>query len=397
MISLRIPLSRWTPILAACSGLLFGQISRSPAAEAASGRLLLVGPAQQYKTPGAAAIAAHDGDTIEIEAGEYPGDVAVWSANGLTIRGLNGMAHLAANGNSAQQKAIWVIRGNDTTVEHIEFSGCHVPDRNGAGIRQEGSGLVVRHCSFHDNENGILADASPASDILVGYTEFYNNGHGDGYSHNLYIGQVRRFTLQFCSSHNARTGHLVKSRAQTNFILYNRLMDEQEGSSSLVVDLPNGGRSFIIGNIIQHGPHAQNGLAISFAEEGAKNAVQELYVVNNTYINERAPSGSFLRVAGSPAAVRVINNLITGSKTGLTGPGETTNNLVTNQPDFIDAAHYDYRLTSQSPALHAGIDPGKAGDFNLAPTFYYHHPLGSELRPLDERLNIGACPATNGN
>ena len=106
MTSLRTPLSRWTPILAACSGLLFGQISRSPAAEAGAGRRLLVGPAQQYKTPAAAAIAARDGDTIEIEAGEYPGDVAVWSANGLTIRGLNGMAHLDAHGKSARQKAI---------------------------------------------------------------------------------------------------------------------------------------------------------------------------------------------------------------------------------------------------------------------------------------------------
>jgi hypothetical protein len=381
----------WAGILATGTGLLLIQISCAQVATATTGRRLRVGPTQQYKTPSAVAAAAQDGDTIEIEAGEYPGDVAVWSANRLTIRGVNGMAHLAANGKSAQQKAIWVIRGNDATVENIEFSGCRVPDRNGAGIRQEGKDLVVRHCSFHDNEDGILTGANPESDILIEYTEFHHNGQGDGYSHNMYIGQVRSFTLQFCSSHHAKVGHIVKSRAQTNFILYNRLMDEQDGSSSYVIDLPNGGKSFIIGNIIQHSAHAENGVAVSYATEGAKNAVQELYVVNNTYINERAASGSFLRVAGKPLMVRVINNLVTGSKTVLTGLGETSNNLVTDKPGFVDAAHNDYRLTPQSPALRAGIDPGKAGDFSLVPMFYYRHPLGADPRPTDEKLDIGAC------
>ena len=340
-----------------------------------------------------AAEIAQDGDTVEIEGGEYVGDVAVWSANHLLIRGMNGMAHVTANGKSAEQKAIWVIRGNDTTIEQVEFSGCHVPDRNGAGIRQEGKGLVVRHCSFHDNEDSLLTGANPASDILIESTEFHHNGHGDGYSHNLYIGQVRTFTLQFCSSHHASAGHLVKSRAQTNFILYNRLMDEQNGSSSYIIDLPNGGRSFIIGNIIQHGAHAANGTAVSYAAEGAKNDVQELYVVNNSYINERPQPGRFLNVVGNSPTVRVINNLITGTKTVLTGPGTTINNLVIDQPGFVNAARYDFQLTPQSPAFQAGVAPGHAGNFRLAPVFYYRHPLGAEPRPEGEALNVGACPA----
>ncbi|MCG3147921.1 MAG: hypothetical protein PCFJNLEI_01362 [Verrucomicrobiae bacterium] len=356
-----------------------------------TGRLLQVGPARAFKTPSAAAAVAKDGDTIEIEAGEYPGDVAVWSANRLTIRGVNGVAHLVAKGKSAQQKAIWVIRGNDTTIEHIEFSGCRVPDHNGAGIRQEGAGLVVRHCSFHDNEDGILTGANPNSDILIEYSEFHHNGHGDGLSHNLYIGRVRSFTMQFCWSHHASVGHLVKSRAETNIIRFNRLMDEQAGNSSYVIDLPNGGKSFIIGNLIQHGPHAENGVAISYAAEGAKNAVQALYVVNNTYVNER-PHGSFLRVAGTPSEVRVVNNLVVGSSTVLSGSGETTNNLITTTPGFVDAAHYDYRLTSQSPALGAGIDPGVVGDFSLSPNYYYQHPLGGVACTKVRRPSVGAYP-----
>ena len=379
-------------VFTAMVALLSVEIARSKAATPGASRRLHVGPAQAYKSPSAAAAAAKDGDMIEIEAGEYAGDVAVWSANRLTLRGVNGRPHLAANGNSAQQKAIWVIRGNDTTVENIEFSGCRVPDRNGAGIRHEGAGLVVRHCSFHDNEDGILTGANPASDILIEFSEFHHNGAGDGYSHNLYIGQVRSFTLQFCWSHDVKTGHLVKSRAQTNSILYNRLTDEREGSSSYVIDLPNGGRSYIIGNIIHHGPHAENGVAVSYAAEGAMNSVQELHVVNNTYINERAASASFLRVAGTPSTVRVVNNIVAGTKTVLTGPGESTNNLVTDMAGFVDAPHSDYRLTRQSPALGTGTDPGKAGDFLLAPRFFYRHPTGMVPRPAGEKPNIGAYP-----
>ncbi len=357
---------------------------------------LRVGPDRTLKTPSAAAAVAKDGDLIEIDAGDYRGDVAVWSAHRLTIRGINGIARLDADGKSAQQKAIWIIQGNETTVERIGFSGCRVPDHNGAGIRQEGAGLTVRHCFFHDNENGILTGANAQSDVLVEHSEFHHQGYGDGYSHNLYIGRVRSFTMRFCSSHHSKAGHLVKSRAQNNEIVCNRLMDEGDGTSSFVIDLPNGGRSFIIGNIIQHGPMAENGTAVSYAAEGAENAVQELFVVNNTCINERAPAGAFLKIAGHPARVRVINNLLVGFKSVMSGEGDTTGDLLTDHRGFPDSAGYDYRLLSTSAAVGAGVDPGRAGDVDLMPAFYYKHPLGSEPRPREAKPDLGACPVVGG-
>lgn len=57
--------------------------------------------------------------------------------------------------------------------------------------------------------------------------------------------------MQFCYSHRANLGHLVKSRALENHILYNRLMEEAAGNSSYAVGLPNGGLSYRIGNLIQ--------------------------------------------------------------------------------------------------------------------------------------------------
>ena len=116
-------------------------------------------------------------------------------------------------------------------------------------------------------------------------------------------------------------------------------------------------------------------------------------MVNNTYINERKASAGFLRVAGTPSIVRIVNNIIIGTTSVLSGPGQTTNNLVTGPAEFVDAVHYDYRLAPRSAAFGAGVGPGKADEFNLTPNAYYRHPLGRVLRPAGEKLNIGACPA----
>ena len=56
--------------------------------------ILHVGPTRELKTPSAAAKVALDGTIVEIDAGEYVDDVAVWTQNGLTLRGVGGMAHL---------------------------------------------------------------------------------------------------------------------------------------------------------------------------------------------------------------------------------------------------------------------------------------------------------------
>ena len=287
--------------LVTCVLLVFAGLSTNVTYSQASERVLQVGPTRKLKTPSQAAVAAKNGDTIEIDAGLYSGDVATWTRNNLTIRGVGGRAHLDAHGRNAQGKGIWVIQGANTTVENIEFSGARVLDQNGAGIRQEGPGLTLRNCYFHDNENGILTGANLTSDIVIENSEFARNGFGDGQSHNIYIGTVRSFTLRYSYSHLAKIGHLVKSRAQTNYILYNRLTDET-GTASYEIDLPAGGRAYVIGNLIQQSPTTDNETIISFAEEGGRNAVQELYVVNNTIVNDYAEGGIFVHVSGSPAA-----------------------------------------------------------------------------------------------
>jgi hypothetical protein len=355
-----------------------------------SAATLRVGPGRTYTVPSAAAAVAGNGDIIEIDAGEYVGDVAFWTADDLTIRGVGGMAHLRADGNNAGGKAIWVIQGDDTTVEHIEFSEATVPDRNGAGIRQEGTNLTVRHCSFHDNENGILAGADTSSDILIEHSEFARNGYGDGYSHNLYIGHVNSLTFRFNSTHHAIVGHAVKSRAYTNYILNNRIMDEADGASSRLIDLPNGGTAVIVGNLLHQGASTNNSNMMCHACEGATNPNQALSVVNNTFVNDRW-TGTFVDNRAAVTAL-VANNIFVGSGIAVAGPAtEQTNLAVATDPGFISISTYDYRLTAGATgAIDQGSDPGSSDGFDLIPVAHYVHPLASELRPMVGALDIGA-------
>ena len=89
-----------------------------------------VGPSQAYTLPSQVSTLVSDGDTVNIEAGVYPSDVARWTANNLVLRGIGGFAHLKSNGNSWGGKAIWVIQGDNCTVEWIEF----IPAKVTSGI-----------------------------------------------------------------------------------------------------------------------------------------------------------------------------------------------------------------------------------------------------------------------
>ena len=376
-------------LLTPANGLAAEPATRDAARDSAEPALLRVGPARQLARPSDAARVARNGDIVEIDAGVYDGDVAVWRQHNLTIRGTGGRAHLRAGGASAEGKAIWVLKGSNTTIERLEFSGAAVADRNGAGIRLEGAGLTLRDCYFHHNENGILGNADPASDILIEHSEFAYNGFGDGFSHNIYAGG-RSLTVRFSYLHHAYVGHNLKSRALQNHIIYNRIMDEIDGSSSYAIDLPNGGLAYVIGNVIQQGPATENPTVVAFGSEGYKHAVNELYFVNNTVMNDLPAGGRFVFVKAGAGTVRLVNNVFAGPGEVLSGPGEMSNNLVVGKSDFVDPANFDFRLKDGTLVVGRGIAPGRAGSLDLRPIAEYSHPLQERPRRGAGALDLGA-------
>ncbi len=380
---------------AALTGALVGALAGASGAQAAT---LTVGPGRTFATPCAAFAAAVELDVIEIDAsGNYAGDVCAITRNDLVIRGVNGRPVIDAAGRSAEGKAIWVIKGIDTVVDNIEFTGATVPDRNGAGIRQEGRHLTVRNSVFHHNENGILSGADDQSDIVVERSVFAFNGFGDGASHNIYIGHVRSFTLRGSWSHDAVVGHLVKSRAATNRIEYNRLTNEQGGNASYEIDLPNGGFSVVIGNLVQQGPAAENGAIVSYGLEGATHPSQELYLVHNTLVNDRG-AGTFVQVSGGTTRVVAANNVIGGAGTPWASPiVESLNNHVAAQPAFVNRAGFDYTPAAGAPFVDAAVASGSDSQGQpLTPTLEYVHPASTRPRPNVGALDIGALERDDG-
>jgi hypothetical protein len=341
--------------------------------------VLRVGPEQQYSTPCRAAAESVAGDTIQIDAaGNYDGDTCSWTTNNLTIVGANGRPKIDAMGQSFRGRATWMIWGNDTTIENIELTGARGPSNNGAAIWQVGTNLTVRRCYIHGNQDGILAGDNPSSHILIETTEFADNGYSDGQAHNIYINHIAEFTLRFSYSHDSISGHLVKSRAIENFILYNRLTGES-GTSSFELDLPNGGLSYVIGNMIEQGFRTENSTIVAYGEEGVTNPGSALYFVNNTVVND-ARKGLFIKVEYAAPPILVQNNIFSG-------PGS-----ITDQPEarllnnrklailFEDAGEYDYHLRSDSTARDAGSNPGTVNGYSLMPKFQYVHPACFETR-----------------
>ena len=378
-------------------GLMFlfltGDARGKPAATTAKPRAvktLKVGPARKYSRLSQALRDARDGYVIEIDsAGRYAGDVCLIRPSGLTIRGVGKQrAKFPAAGKHYGGKAIWVIGGNNVTVENIEFSGARVRDKNGAGIRAEGKALTLRNCRFHDCEDGILGGRGV---MLIEYCEFSACGL-DGRSHNLYIGSIDKLIFRHNYSHHARVGHLLKSRARENHILYNYFTDGKTGSSSYAIDLPNGGRSFIVGNILVQGARTQNSTLVAYGEEGVKYADSELYVVNNTLINNRH-TGVFLNVRKVPAGFKCIvsNNIFVGKGPLCTFSGaEKAGNYVGADPGFVDRAGGDFRLKSGSPCVDKGVAVPDVGKVSPAAVFHYLHPHSKQVRPKDARIDVGA-------
>ena len=358
----------------------------------ATAAIYQVGPSRAYTVPSAVAGLVNNGDTIEIDAATYTGDVTSWYDDDLYIKGVgNGYARLDANGNHAEGKAIWVIKGHRCIIENIEFLNCIVPDHNGAGIRQEGRGVHIKHCYFHHNEMGILAGNNTNSNIHIAHSEFAFNGYGDGYSHNVYINHIDTFTFVYNYSHDPIVGHALKTRASYNRIMYNRI-SEENGNGSYTIDIPNGGETIVMGNLIEQGPNSQNSTIIEYGAEGINNPIADFVVANNTIVNDRT-SGTFFFISANTTLFKLYNNLVLGPGNYINGTpiaiDSTGNKRMTNiaNAHLANAAAFDYHLLTTSPAIDAAVNAGTYASISLNPQNKYIHPQTGAAR-----LSVGTAP-----
>jgi len=391
------PSARFSHAIATVALTLLGTSALNAAAAIRS-----VGPGKTFSTPCSAISGAANGDIIEIAGNNtYYGDVCGIYPSNLTIRGVNGRPKIDAAGRNAMGKGTWVVIGDNVVIENVEMYGARVADQNGAALRLEGTNFTLRGSFLHDNENGILSGTNTNSNILIETSEFGYNGIGTGYTHNVYIGQAASLTFRYNYSHDANVGHNLKSRAIRNMIAYNRFSSTpwgqpnttSSGQPSYEIDIPNAGTAVVIGNVIQQLSGNSNPTLLAYGEEGASNPGQDLYVVNNTFLNDDSSRGTFIFVGGGVTTpVLMQNNIFAGVGTVNTqGNANDRTNYRSLTPSFVDRSAYNLLPGINAPFIDAGSAAGQtASGISLTPTAHYRHPAGGEARPSSGSLDIGA-------
>lgn len=184
-------------------------------------------------------------------------------------------------------------------------------------------------------------------------------------------------------------GHELKSRAYENLIYCNRISNE-DGSASREIDLPNGGKAYILGNIIQQGLNGQNSNIIGYGLEGLTNPEpQKLFLINNTIWNQKN-TGSFLALPNSPVTGKIYNNLLLGSGALVAGNAmpaglDTLKNRHFMDPaeaNLVDPANFNFQPLCISPAVDGGVNPGIDGAQALLPLHAYQQPAASSTRAI---------------
>jgi len=391
-------------------------------------------------TVSAAVDSGATGDSIIVTSGignstpaTYSNDVMTigTTRNNLVIHGVGmnwefppakgNMPKMDCNGTVSGQKAIFNVDPNvSINIEGLEMQDAlgdalGLPNTNYAAIRinNASTGSVrVLYNVIHDNDNGVLG---ACDSTFIMHNEFYSNGSrqsdhgGAGQDHNVYIVSTGAKYVLFAYnySHNTHTGHLFKSRAKENYILYNRLWDDNDSTTS-AIDLPDCGKSYVIGNVMVQDPGTDNPRIVGYGLEGCTNPTKELYAFNNTIVNNRTDANvnCFEIVSGTTAQIR--NNIFywvatPGFTTAIySGSSPTLSNNYTEQPQadgarFANAGAGDYHLTGMSPStiIDAGMNPGTVSGFDCTPNKQYVYDRSFATRTMTgPSWDIGAFEYT---
>ncbi|MBV8094364.1 MAG: right-handed parallel beta-helix repeat-containing protein [Acetobacteraceae bacterium] len=301
-----------------------------------------------------------------MQAGNYINDFAEIKTK-ITIEGVGGMANLVATTSPPNGKAI-LTTDTDVTLSNLAFSGANVSDGNGAGVRYQSGNLTINNSYFHDNQDGLLAASDPSGSITINNSEFAHNGTGDGQTHNLYVDDVGSLAINNSYFHDAVVGHEIKSRA-ANTVIQNSRIQDQDGTASYSVDLPNGGNATIKNDVIQQGPNSQNPAIISAGEEGNIQSNSSLTVTGNTIINDLNSPSAVAVVNDTPAIATISNNSIYGltSDEIAHGPAAISGNVfLSSEPALDTSSPYasSTASTGSDPSGNAAADPPPASSQN---------------------------------
>jgi hypothetical protein len=261
-------------------GILTGIATASPS----RGATLKVGPNQTYKAPSAAAAVAKNGDQIEIEPGQYF-DCAVWNVDNLVIEGTG--PGVVITDKTCNGMGLFVIWGDNTTVRNLTLTRSRVPDMNGAAIRLIKGSLTVDTVKFIDNQTGLFGGA-PGTTVTIRNSDFVKNGICAGScAHGIYIGNVDLLRVENSHFSDTRQGHSIKSGALRTEVVACTITDGPDGTSSYLIEVPNGGALIVRDNTLEKGPKSENHkAAIAIGAGGVTHPTPEITITDNSFRND---------------------------------------------------------------------------------------------------------------
>jgi hypothetical protein len=351
----------------------------------AAARTWLVGPGGVPLALGQALVQAADGDTIELLPGTYRGEGGVVLQKRLTIRGLSPRPVIEGGERLTEEKAAFVIRDGQVTIENVEFRGHRAPDTNGAGVRFEKGSLTVRACRFADNEIGLLTSNFPDAELAIEDSEFVQAPRRvGGLPHLLYAGRIGSLRVTGSRFHAGFEGHLIKSRARRSFIGYNLIVDGPGGGASYEIDLPNGGDATVIGNIVGQSADTQNPVMIAYGAEGKVWDRNRLLLSHNTLVSDALLTW-FLRSwpdrLTPDTEIRAVNNLTIGAGVFTLGSaGRFDGNWPTIARSLVDPASFAFELDRDAWLRGRADDPATLAGPDAVPTAEFTPPIGT--RPV---------------
>ena len=184
---------------------------------------------------------------------------------------------------------------------------------------------MVLNSTFTGNQEGILTGDNAGQSITVTNSKFINNGNPDinHFQHALYVNYAGTLSVSnslFCGQ---LIGHSVKSRAAVTMVSDSQIYDGAlgptaqgclPGSSSLAIDVANGGAATITGNQLIQGASTQNHKIVDYGEEGLIYSSNSLVVSGNAFVS-----------MGTPSATAVYDpNCVLGQLSNNTSTGITT-------------------------------------------------------------------------
>ena len=165
--------------------------------------------------------------------------------------------------------------------------------------------------------------------------------------------------------------------------------------------MPNAGTTMIVGNVIEQGPMTENSAIIDYGSEptGFK-PTSDLYVVNNTIVNNRAAGGTFVQIAAMVTTPAVLTQQHLRRRRHRHQPGGRGADGELHRHDADVRRAGELRLSTSSPDRRARTPasiPGMtAGGVSLAPAMQYVHPATVEGRMSVGAIDIGAFELGGG-